>query len=89
MTADVTRNRTGDPARGSGVIAAQWGEQGQPGVLRNRLNTYASADPWLIYCEGNHYLAATSAIAEYIYVSPDGLEDATFIKETDQENSNQ
>jgi len=43
-----------------GSISAQSDE----GLLRNPLNAYAGADPWLVYYEGNYYLAATTWTSE-------------------------
>lgn len=48
-----------------GSTSAQSGE-GQPGVLRNPLNAYAGADPWLTYYDGNYYLAATTWTSEWV-----------------------
>jgi GH43 family beta-xylosidase len=48
----------------SGVISAQSGEEGRPGVFRNPLNAYAGADPWLTYYEGSYYLATTTWTSE-------------------------
>jgi GH43 family beta-xylosidase len=38
--------------------------EGKPGILRNPLNPYAGADPWLVYYEGNYYLATTTWTSE-------------------------
>lgn len=46
------------------VIYAQSGGEGKPGILRNPLNAYAGADPWLVFYEGNYYLAATTWTSE-------------------------
>lgn len=35
-------------------------DDGEPGVLRNPLNPYGGADPWLQYYEGYYYLAMTT-----------------------------
>jgi GH43 family beta-xylosidase len=49
----------------AGVV---WGQSdaGQPGVLRNPLNTYGGADPWIHYYEGYYYLATTTWRSELI-----------------------
>ncbi len=46
-----------------GIVSAQSGE-GEPGVFRNPLLAYAGADPWLVYYEGNYYLATTTGSSE-------------------------
>jgi len=52
----------------SGLVAGQSGEQG---TLRNPLNPYGGADPWLTYYEGNYYLAATTWASDwYMRKSP-------------------
>lgn len=38
----------------------------RPGVLRNPLNQSRGADPWLLYYEGNYYLATTTGSSELI-----------------------
>lgn len=48
-----------------GAIYAQSGE-GEPGILRNPLNSYGGADPWLTYYEGNYYLATTTGGSEWL-----------------------
>lgn len=48
----------------AGVAYPQSSEQ-QPGTLRNPLNGYGGADPWLTYYEGNYYLAATTWASEW------------------------
>lgn len=40
-------------------------DEEQPGTLRNPLNPYGGADPWLTYYEGNYYLAATTWTSEW------------------------
>lgn len=47
------------------------GQSGEQGTLRNPLNPYGGADPWLTYYEGNYYMAATTwASAWYMLKSP-------------------
>lgn len=48
-----------------GIIHAQ-SDQGQPGVLRNPLNAFGGADPWLQYYNGNYYLATTTGSSEWL-----------------------
>lgn len=45
------------------MAAAQ--SAGEPGMLRNPLNPYGGADPWLVYYDGNYYLTATSWSSEW------------------------
>ena len=47
-----------------GIVYAQ-SDEGKPGVLRNPLNVYMGADPWLTYYEGNYYLATTTWTSEW------------------------
>ena len=46
------------------IVNGQSDGDGQPGVLRNPLNAYAGADPWLVYYEDNYYLASTTWTSE-------------------------
>jgi len=39
-------------------------DETEPGTLRNPLNAYGGADPWLTYYEGDYYLAATTWTSE-------------------------
>lgn len=50
------------------IIGTVWAqsEQGQPGVLRNPLNPYRGADPWLTYYEGNYYLTSTTGTSDLL-----------------------
>lgn len=48
------------------AVAQDDAEEGQPGVLRNPLNPYGGADPWLTYYEGYYYLATTTWRSELI-----------------------
>lgn len=41
-------------------------DEGQPGVLRNPLNPYGGADPWIQYYEGYYYLATTTWRSELL-----------------------
>ena len=47
----------------AGGVSAQ--SEGEPGALRNPLNPYGGADPWLTYYDGNYYLAATTWASEW------------------------
>src|SRR5690606_10018947 len=40
--------------------------QADPGVLRNPLNPSRGPDPWLVYYEGNYYLATTTGTSELV-----------------------
>ncbi len=40
------------------------GQSEEGGMLRNPLNAYAGADPWLVYYQGNYYLATTTGKSE-------------------------
>ncbi|HLV33658.1 MAG TPA: hypothetical protein VKY59_01030, partial [Spirillospora sp.] len=42
------------------VIGQAQSGEAQPGVLRNPLNPAGGPDPWLVYYEGNYYLATTT-----------------------------
>ena len=44
----------------SGSTWAQEADSGEPGVLRNPLNAYGGADPWIQYYEGYYYLSTTT-----------------------------
>lgn len=46
------------------MISAQ-DQTPQPGFLRNPLNAYGGADPWLTYFDGNYYLATTTWTSEW------------------------
>ncbi len=46
-----------------GGVSAQ--SEGEAGALRNPLNPYGGADPWLTYYDGNYYLAATTWASEW------------------------
>jgi GH43 family beta-xylosidase len=47
------------------MLLAVSGVHGQePGTLRNPLNAYGGADPWLTYYEGHYYLATTTWTSE-------------------------
>jgi GH43 family beta-xylosidase len=48
-----------------GIVYGQTSD-GQPGVLRNPLNLYGGADPWLTYYDGNYYLAATTWASNWV-----------------------
>jgi len=41
-------------------------DAGEPGRLRNPLNPYGGADPWIQFYEGNYYLATTTWRSELI-----------------------
>lgn len=49
----------------SGLASAQ-SDEGEAGILRNPLNAYGGADPWLTYYEGNYYLATTTGASEWL-----------------------
>lgn len=46
-----------------GITAGQ-SDAPTAGTLHNPLNAYAGSDPWLVYYEGNYYLAATTWTSE-------------------------
>jgi GH43 family beta-xylosidase len=41
------------------IVGVVYGQE-QGGTLRNPLNPYGGPDPWLVYYEGNYYLATTT-----------------------------
>lgn len=49
-----------------GISQGQSDENGQPGMLRNPLNPYGGADPWLTYYDGYYYLSATTWRSELL-----------------------
>lgn len=57
----------------SSVGAQDAGEASPPGVLRNPLNPYGGADPWLQYYEGYYYLATTTGRSELIMIKSETL----------------
>ncbi len=46
--------------------AQQQSDEAQPGTLRNPLNPYGGADPWLTYYEGSYYLVTTTWRSEWL-----------------------
>lgn len=55
---------------GGNVLRAQDGgdapADGEPGILRNPLNPFSGADPWLQYYDGFYYLTATTGRSELV-----------------------
>jgi GH43 family beta-xylosidase len=49
----------------AGAVYPQADEE-QVGTIRNPLNPYGGADPWLTYYEGNYYLATTTWRSEWL-----------------------